>query len=225
MYVAISTDLKARVRTTISKMRDNEVAEELPNTGKPIASLANDLLYAIDWREHLPLKEQMPVSWLRKPEGSVTARIKFMHPAVSDKPQTMLLNYRGAGLDFCYRPRGNEGYREAILETTEEYIQSLPEDTQGRSVTLKRIADTKRLLEIDVRWASITKDVMGLLDACRSLNEAVKLVPGIKLYVDSDDVERMERKAERKARPELAKGIDADTLTAAAAAARLANAI
>jgi hypothetical protein len=222
MYVAISSDLKSRVRSTINKMRGFEVAEALPSLDNPITIPANDLLYAVDWREHLHLRDQMPVAWLRKAERSVTMRVTFLH---ADQERKMSLGYQRTGLDFYYRPRDDWGYYDAVLETTEEYLLSLPKDTQGLDITLKRIADQKQLLEIDARWGSITNDVMGLLNACRSLNEAVKLVPGIKLYVDRDDVERMERKAERKVRPELAKSIDADTLTAAAAAARLANAI
>jgi len=223
MYVAISNDLITRVKQTIDKMADLEVKEELPNAGKSVTVLANDLLHALDWREHLHLKDQIPRQWLRKPVShSVTVQIEFFH-TTSAQPQTMSLIYNGAGLDFRYRPRANNNWSEPTVATTEGYIQSLPEGTQGRSVTLKRIADEKRQLEIEARWEQIKTDVIGLLEACRSLNEAVKLVPGIKLYVDREDIERLERKIDRKPRAELIQTIDTDTLTAAAAAARLAN--
>jgi hypothetical protein len=65
---------------------------------------------------------------------------------------------------------------------------------------------------------------MAFLGKCKSLNEALKLWPGVKMYIPREYIERVERKVERKVREkEILEDTPVDTLTAAAIAARLSG--
>jgi hypothetical protein len=78
--------------------------------------------------------------------------------------------------------------------------------------------------EIKARWAKVEGDIMAFLGKCKSLNEALKLWPGVKMYIPREYIERVERKVERKVREkEILDDTPVDTLTAAAIAARLSG--
>jgi hypothetical protein len=78
---------------------------------------------------------------------------------------------------------------------------------------------------MDARWEKIKTDIDEFLDKCKSLNEAVKLFPGVRMYIHSEDIERLERKLERPTqRAKIVEDVDTEGLTAAAIAAKLAAA-
>jgi hypothetical protein len=98
----------------------------------------------------------------------------------------------------------------------------MPEDTPGRAEILQRWENELVVRSINERWSKITKDVTEFLDKCKSLNEAVKLFPTVRMYIHSQDLERLDRKVERPSqRKAIVLDVDTDGLTAAAIAAKL----
>jgi hypothetical protein len=78
-------------------------------------------------------------------------------------------------------------------------------------------------MAINARWEKIKVDIDEFLQKCKSLNEAVKLFPGVRMYIHYDDRERLDRKLERPAqRAKIVESYDTEGLTAAAIAAKLA---
>lgn len=106
-----------------------------------------------------------------------------------------------------------------------DQLRAMPEGTPGRAECIQRFEDGCVEAEIMTRWEKIGTDVTDFLEKCKSLNEAIKLLPGVRMYVDRDDIARMEKKVQRAPRTELAADIDGDGITAAAVAARLVSSI
>jgi hypothetical protein len=66
------------------------------------------------------------------------------------------------------------------------------------------------------------------LGACKSLNEALKLWPDVRIYIPKEFLERVERKVERTTNSggaEAIKKVDTDAAVSAAAIARMMGAI
>jgi hypothetical protein len=86
----------------------------------------------------------------------------------------------------------------------------------------------KKVAEVDARWDKVRTDVLKFLENCKSLNEAIKLWPDIRIYIPKQYIERVEKKAERSVSTnsalDILKGIDTDGAVAAAIGARLASA-
>ena len=94
----------------------------------------------------------------------------------------------------------------------------------GAKEILAKAEQGAELEQISNKWNKTEEQVMLFLGKCKSLNEAIKLWPQVALYIDEEDMERFNRKVERKAREDVLEGIDTDELTAHAIAAKLAGA-
>jgi hypothetical protein len=102
----------------------------------------------------------------------------------------------------------------------------MPEVVAGRSEALQAWEENKQVTTIKEKWAKVEKDILEFLNKCKTLNEAVKLFPGVRLYVQHDDLERLDRKVERLSeRKKIVAEMATDELTAAAIAAKLMGAI
>jgi hypothetical protein len=78
---------------------------------------------------------------------------------------------------------------------------------------------------LNARWKKVSEDISEFLEKCKSLNEAVKLFPGVRMYISAEDAERLDRKVERAAqRKAIVHSYDTEGLIAAAIAAKLAEA-
>jgi hypothetical protein len=86
----------------------------------------------------------------------------------------------------------------------------------------------KAKAEIVHRWTNVRIKVLGFLDECKSLNEAVKLWPDVVTYIDRDDIQRLEVKREKSANQsraaEALAELNTDELMGAAVIARLSGA-
>jgi uncharacterized protein YdaU (DUF1376 family) len=96
----------------------------------------------------------------------------------------------------------------------------------------EQITYHRQIADINSRWSKVQADVSKFLESCKSLNEAVKLWPDIKLYVPEQYIKRLnesvarEKKAqEANAALEALQSIDTDFAVAAVVGARMAQAI
>lgn len=216
--VMITKDLLRMVQHRIETIAAAEVREECPDLEKSYAIDVADLYHKITWAENLHLLDVLPQEWLRPidapvirtvEEGGLVAVVQFTGVAAFERPS---------------RPSGY--YRSTIEPTTT--IEWLWENSAlpGAKELIQRHADAKKAKEIQEKYKEISEKVTAFLQRCKSLNEAVKLMPSLKMYVSKDHIERMERKVDRQTAAdlraqELLKGIDQDQLMAVGMAAKI----
>lgn len=221
-YVAISKDLIERVKENIHRMRKSEVAGSCPGvaSGREVTKDVSALFTKGCWGEYAYLLEKMPKEdWLRRCE---VADIHVIGEAtLNDRPFTVKTSVRFRGLTNAWAKPSTGYYGDSHSKFSIEEVNALPDGVLGKSDLLERYEEALVEAEINLRWAKIMNDIVEFLGKCKSLNEAVKLLPAVKMYVDKGDIQRMERKVERAPRQELVSGVDTGAITASAVAARL----
>lgn len=222
-YVAITKDLINRVEGIIKSMRNSEVHASCPNLNKDYAIDASHIYNLSVWEtEHLHLLNTIPKDWLAKIENANVTIFGEHH--VDGYPRAIKKQVRFNGMTNAYARPSKDYWNRQSGEIHIDELRALPDFTSGRTECVERFMDACTEHEIDVRWEKIRVDIVSFLHKCKSLNEALKLLPTLRMYIDPEDIQRVERKIERAPRTELTKGVDADTITAAAVAARLMSA-
>jgi hypothetical protein len=219
--VGITKELISRVKQKISSMRRAERNSDVPNIDKNAVVDASQLYNIGCWGEkHVHLLNQIPKDWLcRVEDNNISVRGEL------EDGRTMTTSVRFNGMKSAYARPKDSYYSKTDAELHIEYVRALPEDTAGRAELLKRWDEAIIALDIEARWEKIEEDIVGFLGKCKSLNEAVKLFPGVRMYIHSDDIERLERKLERPTqRAKIVEDVDTEGLTAAAIAAKLSAA-
>lgn len=219
--VGITKELINRVKTKINGMRKAERANDLPDIDKNYSIDASKIYNIGCWgADHVHLLESIPKDWLTKsPEANVTIH------GWTDEAIQLKTSVRFTGMTFAYqRPRDNY-YNRADSELSLDQVRAFPEETPGRAELLQRWDDAVIEKAIDARWAKVEADITEFLGKCKTLNEAVKLFPGVRMYIHYEDIQRLERKLERPTqRAKIVEDMDTEGLTAAAIAAKLAAA-
>jgi hypothetical protein len=218
--VGITKELRDRTKAVIDVMRKAERRNDIPEMEKDITVDASHLYNLGMWGAHIHLINQTPKDWLLKETDAPI----FL---VGDDENGARINTvaRFTGMKDAYKRPTNSYYSRLESTLTIDQLRAMPEETVGRTELLKRWDDAIIAIAIDARWEKIKVEVDQFLTKCKSLNEAVKLFPGVRMYIDSDDIERLERKLERPSqRKAIVHGVDTDGLTAAAIAAKLSAA-
>jgi hypothetical protein len=110
-------------------------------------------------------------------------------------------------------------------QCTKAWLQSRLQLTGAQEI-LDRLAEKEIRTEIHERWGKVNSDIQVFLNKCKSLNEALRLWPALKMYVPEEYIERVETKVERRKREtEIVESVDIGELTAAAIAAKLSGAV
>ncbi len=219
--VGITKELINRVKSQINSMRRAERNSDVPNIDKNITLDASQLFNIGCWGEqHVYLVNQIPKEWLGKiSDGNIHIKGEL------DDGRNLSTTIRFNGMDSAYSRPKDGYYNRADSELTIEHVRSMPEETVGRAELLQRWDESIVALDIDTRWAKVETDITEFLGKCKSLNEAVKLFPGVRMYIHREDIERLERKLERPTqRAKIVEDVDTEGLTAAAIAAKLAAA-
>jgi hypothetical protein len=177
---------------------------------------ASKLMCGIQFFEKPEVLDVIPRSWLRK-NSSAYVQVELVRDEVTYSP-----NVRVEGMDDYY-DRPVNGYSGVTNKCTEAYLREHI-DMFGAKEILAKAEQGAELEQISNKWNKTEEQVMLFLGKCKSLNEAIKLWPQVALYIDEEDMERFNRKVERKAREDVLEGIDTDELTAHAIAAKLAGA-
>lgn len=219
--VGISRDLINRVDNKINKMRMAERASDLPHIDKHYSIDASLLYNTGCWgAEHVHLLGMIPKDWLTEShDASITIA------GWTDEAVALKTSVRFTGMTFAYQRPSSSYYNKHQSELTLDQVRAFPEETPGRAELLQRWDDAVVEKSINDKWDKVKKDITDFLNKCKSLNEAVKLFPGVRMYIDSEDLQRLDRKAERPTqRAKIVETYDTEGLTAAAIAAKLAMA-
>lgn len=219
--VYITRELIERVKKRIDGMRKAERASDLPNIDKNYSVDASQLYNIGCWgSDHVHLIDKIPKDWLSKAEDSTISI-----GGTLDDGNTLVASVRFNGMTFAYTRPADSYWNKTTSELNIDYVRSLPEETCGRAELLERWNDAMVELTINERWKKVETDITEFLNKCKSLNEAVKLFPNVTMYIGHEDIERLNRKVERVAqRKAIVESYDTDGLTAAAIAAKLAQA-
>ena len=212
-YVAISNQLTDEVRSKINRMRDAELSTLPPSNENIAFSYLPQDYEAMVWGEHLHLKNVIPVSWLRYVD-EIRGTAEFMHNERTHKAYL----YVKIASKFPAPPINNASSYRADISML---------DTHPDMAAL--IERNKQALDINEKWSALQNQIRAFLNNCKSLNEAVKLWPDVRVYIPDSYMKRMLVKSERTAEKiskasEFLKQIDTDHAIAAAVTARMAGA-
>ena len=212
-YVSISSDLRSAVRSNIHAMREME----REGIKKP-ASICDQTVSGTDpameqlvWGIHYPLKAMMPKEWLKETE-SVNLRTKIIFANGASMKASVRVNFNPR----MVTPPNTDRYGHDI---------DLPDN---HPLVPELVAYYTEMHSIEQRWSAVGTQIMDFLGACKSLNEAIKLWPDVRIYVPKGFLERVERKVERAVNTggaEAIKKVDTDAAVSAAAIARMMGAI
>lgn len=219
--VYITKELITRVKTKINAMHRSERNSDLPNIDKNAYVDASKLYNTGCWgASNAYLIDLIPKEWL----ATVKDTTITIHGSL-DNGQVLKTGVRFCSMEYAYMRPKDSYYNRVDSELSLDYVRSLPEETLGRAELLQRWDEAIVELAINERWAKVETDITEFLNKCKSLNEAVKLFPNVRMYLAGEDLERLERKVERSSqRKAIVDDVDTDGLTAAAIAAKLAEA-
>lgn len=219
--VYITKELITRVQAVIEKMRKAERASDLPNIDKNCSVDASQLYNIGCWgAEHVHLKDIIPKDWVQ----AVSEANVAVHGTLEDGSD-IKTSVRFTGMTMAYTRPSKDYWNKPNSELTLDQLRDLPEEMPGRSELLARWDDAVVEFSINARWKKVSSDISDFLKKCKSLNEAVKLFPGVRMYIDHEDIERLDRKIDRASqRKAIIETVDTAGLTAAAIAAKLAQA-
>lgn len=208
MYVAISRELIDFTRKQIRRMSEVEEAAA-PSAHIVVDDTSTPFALQLIWGEHQNLRGQIPDTWLQQLER---IRINLVgHDSVQFSLDVKFTR-------SVYVPHDLSAYNHAP-RTIDPTLY--PEVMAAMNVMRERT-------EINRRWIAVRAQVIGFLEQCKSLNEAIKLFPQIRTYVPAEYLARVDKKTEKKVRDtthvmgSLAK-IDTDMLAQSAVLSRLAG--
>jgi hypothetical protein len=211
MYVAITGNFMSAVLKHISNMREKELLSL--GSGPEVKLTGNELwVESLLWQGRPDLKHLLPAEWIRKPRKLIIrARYNNVDVIWANVKEgtaiapTYQLDYDN-NCTINYDILNEETIPVELVDAMEHYKK-------------KKAAES--------RWSEVRVSVRDFLDKCKSLNHAMKLWPGIALYIPQEYIEKANEKAERKAQTSEAldtlKRIDTDAIEAAAIIARLST--
>jgi hypothetical protein len=210
-YVAISATLINDVENKIRRMKeadDNLIQKPIDEI--TYQTLPDDLDQLI-WGNHHHLKNIIPDDW-KVYNKEFRANTKFQHDDVELKSIMHIKTAVGTAA-----PPKSSGYTTHFdVPPTHPIIAEIVQ----RDV---------EYYENNKKWKAIQRQIKDFLNNCKSLNEAVKLWPDVRVYIPESYMKRMLVKSERTAEKiskasEFLKQIDTDNALAAAVGARMAGA-
>lgn len=222
MYVARSSRIIDIIRRSIMKMRDAELASYIVT---PSAHDATELANRLLWEENLHLLPQLPKDWLTRVRPADVEIEVVDHRSKANPPQLLTTVAFPASCGVVLPPVRHD--TPHWHRPGEPRIMDIDVDSVAH---LAGAADLKAAIalaleeeEVRAKWTKVEADIVKLLRSSSSLNEAVRLVPSIKLYLPQDLRDQLDRKAEpvkrlSKAEREAALigNLDTDALAAAA---------
>ncbi|MFM7010888.1 MAG: hypothetical protein ACKO0Z_16460 [Betaproteobacteria bacterium] len=216
--VYITQELSGRVSSVIARMRDADITANNAETGRAIEFDTSEFLTKAMWGEKLHLKDQIPYDWMSVNTGPTM--IVTMPTDDEDKQVTHTIHFRNQKV--LNRPHPDR-WSEPKIQCTKAFLDANV-DMEGVQTILQCIERFQLNHEIRAKWGKVEADVLLFLSKCKSLNEALKLWPGVKLYIPQEYINRVEVKIERKVREkQIKESVATDELTAAAIAAKLAG--
>jgi len=219
--VGVTKELRDRVSAVIRNMESREIKSDVPHYEKRYDIDATYLYHYGCWgKEYMHLVNEMPHEWLTSVnEAPITVVGRL------DDGTRLSTGVGFTGMKAFRRPADGY-YNKGNSEINLEDLRAMPEVVAGRAELLQRWDEEIQVSQIKERWKKIRNDIDEFLEKCKTLNEAVKLFPGVRLYIHADDLERLDRKVERMSqRKKIVESMATDELTAAAIASKLMGAV
>lgn len=218
-YVAISNQLIHDVASKIDKLKQQERNAVKEPTHEVHVTPDDALATQLIWGEHMHLRDQIPDNWkMQVPKVTLYYRVQAEHDYNS-----AYYTLQATGTGFIVPRQANLSVYGMEIKFTEE--------ADCPPIMAEVIEYTKQVTEIDSRWKKVTAQVKEFLYKCKSLNEALKLWPQLRIYIPQQYIDRMEKNspaakksAEENAALQALQSIDTDFVVAAAVSARLASA-
>jgi hypothetical protein len=214
--VRITRKLIEDVSTTCHRMLQAECEQDIgPIIATFNGQLHNDFIDRVTWGDHLHLKSLIPNDWLR---STSSVYLRF---TLNDNRH---INVEFRDLNVSMRPGLNyTSYDPPKINLDSMY--HLREQFPVIDEIYKAVDQQTRKRDLEARWKKTREDVLAFLDKCKSLNEALKLFPAIRLYIPAQYLAEVDRKVvrEKEERKDLLSAETVEELTAAAMAARLAG--
>jgi hypothetical protein len=218
-FVSISGNLTAEVRSRISSMRNAELAQLGENPANQISFTGNEAwLHERAWQGRLDLLTVLPEAWVARPE-----RVDYVLHAMVGGQETIIHNFRCNTNKQIQLPPIYKNFSCPDVRIHFSEGETLPTEIEEcLSYRLKQ-------KEIELRWDKVKTAVGEFLSNCKSLNEALKLWPALKVYIPDHYLQRVEKKAERREKEKsdamrILGSIDKDEVQAAAIIARMSGA-
>jgi len=190
---ALITEVKDTIKGMAFKERDMEL-EKLHSTlplvdqeigyNKLTPEQADELFHAI-WKEHADIRSRIPDNWC-------TSRndfdVRWSETGEGGATEDWRFKVRmGHGKNYWFPP-STSSYDPIRVNARPSFATKYVEYTRARRVIIKAVEE---------KYYTISNQVVGYLQSCKSLNAAVKALPDIKLYIPREYLERMEVKTER----------------------------
>lgn len=217
-----TAEFRTRVISRIRSMKNSEINIEAPNLNKTHLIDASYLYNYGCWgKDYVHLLNEIPKDWL--------AQSKDAHIEITDTTDLDVkssCSVRFTGLTNAYqRPKDSYyAHSRSIIEYRD--LLAMDDALEGKDILLAAWEENKVVQAIHTKWDQIEKDILNFFSKCKTVNEAVKLYPGVRLYIHPEDIERLDRKVERfSARKKIVEDMATDEITAAAIAAKLMGAV
>lgn len=213
-YVAISAELREAVMNNIKgmKVRELNAAPAHETSLRVPGHQITPLYYEMLWGEHNHLRTMIPSSWGRK-ISTVYAKCTR---EITDEANagTAIATITLEFPDGIFGPPQSDSYPR----------RNVGEDF----LNMKELLDAAVVRhEINMRWQRISEQVTSFIRSSKSLNEAVKLWPDVRLYIPPQYLTRLDTKVAKSTTSraaEVLKQIDTDSATAAVVGLRFVEA-
>lgn len=204
MYVGISKELRKSIIDHIDRMKEAQLERIVEATQPFTGELGPEwapIIEAKAWGDPIKLKDQLPSDWLHPHE---TVDVHFR-----DTPQDHMYSaqYRGESIDFP--PTFDERSAPDVYFEVDELE---PE------IRAKLLKYWQLIEETSTRYEQTQTEVLKLLDRCKSLNEAVALLPDLRYFLSDSIKARLDakRKSDSDAEPDRRlEGVDTALITSA----------
>ena len=214
-FVAISERLRGDVRNTIHRKLTQELAL-LPKPATHVIQPDDPRLIERFWGDYAHLRTQVPKEWCNKIDNLQFTTKYERVPGDPGSTDTMNVPVGILGGYHLGAPKCDTYYPRIAVPA------DAPEVAEHVSVAQQQYA-------INARWDKVKLDVMNFLTSCKSLNEALKLWPDVRIYIPQHYIDKAEEKtvkakaAESKAM-EILKQIDTDHAISSAVMVRILEA-
>lgn len=213
-YVAISERLRSDVRNRIYVKQQ----AELGLLAKPVTPvLQHDDPRILDkfWGEHLHLRDLIPVEWCRNVDS---LRLMVTYERTPGDPNSMSDMYVDPTINgkITAPPRAETYYPKLEVPADDPLVAD-------------HVRFACEQYAVTNKWNKVATDVMSFLVSCKSLNEALKLWPDLRIYIPQEYLDKAEEKvvkqkaAESRAM-EVLKQIDTDHAVSSAVMVRILEA-
>lgn len=215
MYVGITGSLLNEVKNLINWMEQKEMSA-VPDTSEIKIDGEQSWVQEIFWGKYIGLREQIPEEWKSPMKSFRVDEIAYKGKRFSNVVFILTKAVLGP-------PVKQDGYYSRDFVP----VNTLPPAGLVDPAVVEVLEGILARHEVNVRWSRVRDEILGFLQKCKSLNEALKLWPQIEMYIPKSRLDAVaeKRNIEKKESQavEALKKMDTANLTAAAVIARMSD--